>query len=419
MAEGRRIARLSQRVVDAAEPEAARYYLWDADLKGFGLRVDPGGLKTFVVRYRAGGSRTGAVRQAKLGAHGKVTLDEARSSAGRICAAAAMGADPAAGKARQAGVTPASVDSGHSRLEPSYNLVIVHTADGQDISDWVTVSGMIHERAPDIEVRIVNNRAANSATRKWQVRRPSLVFSPFHLITFRPTGGKVYAGRRYSKLEQYERLKAAGIPVPLTAELTANVELDPGIWGDHVIVKPSRGSFGEGVRLIRTSEVASRLPELLRGQRHPLLVQQFIDTGSRPFQYRVLTLFGRPLYAQAIYAREVSGADVPLAPSGSYELTSSRSRSSHFIDDHDVLDLAARTYAAMPEVPVHGVDILRDGSSGKLHVLETNPGGNVWHLSSPVGKKAQELLNMNYYDQFDPLEIVADELIRRTRAEAQ
>ena len=51
-------AKLTKRTVDAAIPQARRYVVWDSDLIGFGLRVEPNGAKTFFVRYRGeGGGR--------------------------------------------------------------------------------------------------------------------------------------------------------------------------------------------------------------------------------------------------------------------------------------------------------------------------------------------------------------------------
>ena len=56
-------ARLTKRAVDAAIPQCERYVVWDNELKGFGLRVEPSGAKTFLVRYRPkGAGRTGAKR---------------------------------------------------------------------------------------------------------------------------------------------------------------------------------------------------------------------------------------------------------------------------------------------------------------------------------------------------------------------
>jgi hypothetical protein len=102
-----RVARLTKRVVDAARPESSRYYVWDAELSGFALRVAPSGHKTFVARYRAGGGRSGTLRQTVLGRYGNITVEEGRTIAKRMLGAAAGGADPIGEKhrVRQSGLT--------------------------------------------------------------------------------------------------------------------------------------------------------------------------------------------------------------------------------------------------------------------------------------------------------------------------
>src|ERR1700682_4781354 len=72
---------------------------------------------------------------------------------------------------------------------PTRNLLIVQTAPEQNASDWIAIKQRIERNAPDIEVRIADNRHRNSVTARWQVRRPSLVFSPVRLIDFVPRGG--------------------------------------------------------------------------------------------------------------------------------------------------------------------------------------------------------------------------------------
>jgi integrase len=91
-----RIARLNQTAIKAAAPEASRYILWDSDLKGFGLRVEPSGAKTFLVRYRVGGGRSGVRRQFKIGAYGRLTPDQARDEAEKVLAQVDLGKDPQA-----------------------------------------------------------------------------------------------------------------------------------------------------------------------------------------------------------------------------------------------------------------------------------------------------------------------------------
>lgn len=95
-----RSARISKRTVDAAAPEATRFVLWDADLKGFGLRVTPQGTKTYVVRYRVGGGRAGVLRQMVVGRHGALTADEARDAAKVLLGSAARGGDPQGDRAK-------------------------------------------------------------------------------------------------------------------------------------------------------------------------------------------------------------------------------------------------------------------------------------------------------------------------------
>src|SRR4051794_14159551 len=88
--------KITKRTVDAALARESRFELWDADLKGFGLRVEPNGTKSFIVRYRPGaGGRTAPKRFISIGRYGIVTPDQARRRARELLGAAARGDDPA------------------------------------------------------------------------------------------------------------------------------------------------------------------------------------------------------------------------------------------------------------------------------------------------------------------------------------
>ena len=86
--------KLTKRFVDDLSPSARDEILWDSDLPGFGLRVRPGGSKTFIVQYRAGGGRSGTSRRFTLGRYGALTVEEARTAAKRVLGAVAQGHDP-------------------------------------------------------------------------------------------------------------------------------------------------------------------------------------------------------------------------------------------------------------------------------------------------------------------------------------
>jgi len=106
-----RVEKLTKRSVDGARPKKYRYVVWDAEVRGFGLRIEPSGRKTFIARYRVGGGRSGVQRQATLGRYGTITPDQARKLARRTLAAAANGEDPvgAARSNRQPAITISEV----------------------------------------------------------------------------------------------------------------------------------------------------------------------------------------------------------------------------------------------------------------------------------------------------------------------
>ena len=82
-------------------PAEGEVVLWDDKLAGFGVRVRPGGAKTYLVIYRAGSGRGAPLRKVVIGKHGTWTPDAARSEARKILGAAAGGGDPAAEKAEK------------------------------------------------------------------------------------------------------------------------------------------------------------------------------------------------------------------------------------------------------------------------------------------------------------------------------
>ena len=90
---------ISKLHVDGLKPAACEYFSWDRDLKGFGVRVQPTGEKSYVAKYRVGSGRKAPTRRVTLGAVGKLTPDEARKLAKLTLGSVAHGRDPAADKA--------------------------------------------------------------------------------------------------------------------------------------------------------------------------------------------------------------------------------------------------------------------------------------------------------------------------------
>jgi integrase len=87
------MSKLTKRAVDAlTSPATGQTFLWDGELRGFGVRAIPSGLKTFILQYR---NAEGRSRRIVVGRYGVMTVEQAREQ-GRIkLGAVAGGADPA------------------------------------------------------------------------------------------------------------------------------------------------------------------------------------------------------------------------------------------------------------------------------------------------------------------------------------
>jgi integrase len=90
--------KITKRVVDALRPDRAGkdVFVWDAGdgaLKGFGIRMKPSGVASYLVQYR---NKEGRTRRLVIGKVGTLAPDEARKLAGDALRTAARGGDPSA-----------------------------------------------------------------------------------------------------------------------------------------------------------------------------------------------------------------------------------------------------------------------------------------------------------------------------------
>ena len=308
-------------------------------------------------------------------------------------------------------------------VEATRNLVIVYTEHLQDPADWDAVKERIERDAPDIEVRIVNNFHRNSVTARWQVRRPSLVFSPIRLAEFVPRGGAVFCVHILGKDEQIRRLSSIGIRTPRTETLSPESSFNPLEWGEFIVVKPNKSNSGKGVKLVRSSGLSARYAELTAQANDQILVQPYIDHAEDgyPTIYRVLTMFGRALYCvmNRWANKRPSLAQIAADPAGVIATNSdAMGQVRALCNNTEIIALGERTHEAFPECPVLGVDIIRDIHTDKFYVLEVNPHGNVWHLSSPFARKVDPEYVRARYAQFNALGRAAELLIQKTRSDA-
>lgn len=81
------------RTIESAKPCRGRdVYIWDSALRGYGLRVTPKGVKSYVLQYRVSG---GPARRTTIGIHGSPwTTQTARKEAERLLMLVRQGVDP-------------------------------------------------------------------------------------------------------------------------------------------------------------------------------------------------------------------------------------------------------------------------------------------------------------------------------------
>lgn len=86
--------RISKRTVDAlvCPPDKDRVFLWDGAIPGFGIVAFPTGAKIYVIQYR----KAGKSHRHKIGRHGHLTPEQARTEAKKLLGEIASGKNPAA-----------------------------------------------------------------------------------------------------------------------------------------------------------------------------------------------------------------------------------------------------------------------------------------------------------------------------------
>ena len=84
--------KITKRIIDSLKPPATgSLFVWDSELRGYGVRVSPHGRVSFVIQYRTRQNRT---RRYSFAVFGPTTPDQARAQARQLLAAASMGHDP-------------------------------------------------------------------------------------------------------------------------------------------------------------------------------------------------------------------------------------------------------------------------------------------------------------------------------------
>lgn len=307
------------------------------------------------------------------------------------------------------------------------NLILVHQVSKQDRADYEEIGRRIGRRASDIAVFIVDTKDADWIEPAFDREAATLTVSPMPIKRFVPPRGALCQGFEFPKGEQYERLARIGVAVPQWTRIDPDIVLDPAQWGPYVVVKPELGRKGAEIFIKRTGRVRytppENFPEGHPARKAPLLAQRFIYTGKWPANYRVVTLFGAALMG---WRCEASHRYVPLNARWDFRAKGgitvvSNKKDSHYAlaADPDVIALAREAHRAFPDQPLLGTDIVRDADTGELYVIECNPRGDAWLISSAMGRLIEQANGLDFAAQFDALAVATEVLVRETRLRAR
>ena len=249
-------------------------------------------------------------------------------------------------------------------------------------------------------------------------------YAPRMVVNLHPLNGActgpwaVFSGSNLTKSDELAVLDQAGLPVPRWQLLSPGDKVDERNFGPYVVVKPDDGLRGACVRVCKTRQVKSDPIFVTVNQKTSApLVQAYIHTGPRAVSHRVGVLFGRAIYRWKLTAREIPGRELPAdgdfrSKSGATVVSSGKGSVFTDVLEPDVVELAERAAAALPDVPLLGVDIVRRQSDGQLFIIELNSSGYCFHLTSELGLKIQSSMGLDFMAQYGGYAHVATQYLR-------
>ena len=301
----------------------------------------------------------------------------------------------------------------------AFNLIILCDTRVLPDRDFREIAKRVRRLAPEVHAFVATERRGLRRAQWVQLLRPTL------FVQIDPVQGlRLWRGmlarpdqRVRGKMATYRVLEAAGLPVPPWREIVPGIRLDSEEWGPWVVVKPDRGHRGIDIEAVATADLHFRSPDELPpghlGRKGPLLAQRFIPTEDGPSYYRVTTCFGVPLFAIHLRTPQERAAPPTRQPGQPPQVTVDLAPA-RLSDEADILDLARRVHALMPQVPTIGCDFLRHRETGQLWISEINR-SSVWQFCSPRGIIFQARTGLDLYAQFGALDRAAEAMIEATR----
>jgi ribosomal protein S6--L-glutamate ligase len=179
------------------------------------------------------------------------------------------------------------------------------------------------------------------------------------------TATAIAIARSRNKLNSYQLMKQAGMPMPHTEVVKDVTELEPAVQaagGLPVIVKLVRGTQGRGVFLVSEIQVLEAIFELLKRLRQEMLIQEYIHESSGS-DIRIIVVDGECVAAMQRTAAE-----------GEFRSNLHRGGSAQPLHLTKNLKAFAIEAARLHGLSVGGIDILRSKRGPLFIEANSSPG---------------------------------------------
>ena len=272
-----------------------------------------------------------------------------------------------------------------------------------------------------VRARIAHDVEPQIKHRLWSLGIEMKVISMFPLNKFLPDWAEIWQQQNYNKIQEYEALERIGIPIPKWVPVYDGKKPDLSGFSDYVVVKPALGGRGAFVRILRRDKVNYRpvRTEAMNNKLSPALIaQEYVHTGAWPMSYRVGTVFGEPIYTFRSIAHSARGPfvgfnfDANFFSGKSIVATAKGCIRDEEVPD-EVINLASKTHRAFPNIPLLGIDMVRDCRTNTLYVLEVNACGRTYQLGDEPSQRNLCEFGIDLHKQFGGIRAVAKGIYNR------
>ena len=290
----------------------------------------------------------------------------------------------------------------------------------ENYNDFVAIGKRIIKKALEILVVIVpvnyHPSKLNPTLRNFPLLNIYLVNPPNVL----PARGKTLYVEAIDKFEQYQHFTLANVSAPKTIEYELGQPINKNDWGEHVFIKPRKGSFSENSFLIPTKYILDIKPYFEEvAKKEKFILQQFINTGVYATSYRVLNFLGAPLsFVSLTCPKPVylpNNLDEAFNNSTVQTNLGNANAIRKFENNDEILDFSKKIFNVFKEKPIQGIDIIIEEKTKKLFVLEANLGGNSWGFTKKDWGSYKQLGRPALLQQFNAFDVAADVLIKKTK----